>query len=362
MTDTPTTQAPAGLAITAVDVPSHERVVRVTDPESGLHALIAIHNQSRGPAPGGIRFWPYANEAEALNDVLRLSRGMTAKSRALDLPWGGAKTVIIGDPSTLKSPALLRALAHAINRLDGRYIGGEDVNISVADIETMRAITPHLVGSANGCGDPAPFTAQGVFHGIRAAVAERLERDTLCGLKFAVQGAGAVSSILCELLHREGADISVCDLNEMRAKQIAERTGGRVVPVQDIMEIEADVLVPCALGGILNAHSIARLTVPVVAGPANNQLALPEDAARLHARGILYAPDYLINAGGLIAGIAEYEASRDGHNFDRTTTMAKVDLIYARSAALFAEADKRDLPPATLCDQQIAARIDPQPA
>ena len=358
MPDHATPSLPTGLTISNIDIPTHDRVLRVVDSVSGLHALIGIHNQRRGPALGGIRFWPYADEDEALRDVLRLSRGMTAKSAALDLPWGGAKTVIIGDPKKLKSPALLRALAYAINSLGGHYIGGEDVNISVADIEVMRTITPHLVGSAEGCGDPAPYTAQGVFHGIRAAVSHRLGRDNLQGLRLAVQGAGAVSAILCRLLHREGAVISVCDLKEARAHHVAKQCGARVVPALAILETDADVLVPCAFGGTLDAQSIARLNVSVIAGPANNQLALAEDAESLHARNILYAPDYLINAGGLIAGIAEYEANRDRHSFDRAAALAEVDLIYKRSSALFVEAQRLDLAPATLCDRTIASQID----
>ncbi len=288
----------------------HDSIHYFEEPASGLRAIIAVHSTALGPAAGGCRRWTYASEAAALTDVLRLSRGMTYKNAVAGLPFGGGKSVILAAENAPKSRALFEAFGRAVDSLQGRYITAEDVGISVDDMRIARGETPYVSGlpqSGSGAGgDPSPWTALGVFHGIEAAVAARLDKASLAGVTVAVQGVGHVGSHLCALLHEAGAKLLVADVNGDKLRNLLERVPAEVVAPQDILSSNADVLAPCALGNVLNSETIPRIRASVVAGAANNQLASAADGARLAARGILYAPDYVINAGGVISVAREY--------------------------------------------------------
>ncbi len=286
----------------------HEQVLHCCDATSGLRAIIAVHNTALGPALGGIRMWPYGSEAEALRDVLRLSRGMTYKSAMARLPFGGGKCVLIGNPRTDKSIPLLRSLGRFVNALGGRYIGAEDSGISVADMKTIAAETRHVAGiqnkpTRNGSsrsGDPSPATAYGVFLGIQSALEYRFGTGDLAGVQVALQGVGNVGFRLAELLVGAGARLRITDIDEEVAVRTAQTLGIEAVAPDDIFDVEADVFAPCALGAIINDNTVPRLRVAIVAGSANNQLAEQRHGGELMKRKILYAPDYVINAGGVI--------------------------------------------------------------
>jgi leucine dehydrogenase len=287
----------------------HEQVVFAADRDTGLRAIIAIHNTNLGPALGGCRMWPYATEEEAITDVLRLSRGMTYKSAMAGLPLGGGKAVVIGDPRKHKTPALLQALGTAVERLGGRYITAEDVGTAPADMLEIRKRTGHVCGIGQGdaaTGDPSPYTALGCFVGIQAAVKHRLGRPFLQGLTVAVQGLGHVGFHLCRLLHDAGAQLVVTDIDPQRCRRAESELGARVVGADAIFDAEAEVFAPCALGAVINRNTIARLKVHIVAGAANNQLADASCGQALRDKGILYAPDYVINAGGVIKVCREH--------------------------------------------------------
>jgi len=282
----------------------HEQVVFCRDRVSGLRAIIGIHSTVLGPALGGCRMYPYKSERDALVDVLRLSRGMTYKAAIAGLNLGGGKSVIIGDPSRDKSEILWRAMGRFIEGLHGRYITAEDSGTAVADMEYMRMETRHVVGisrALGGRGDPSPVTALGVFSGIRAAVEEKLSKSDLRGLKVAVQGVGHVGIHLVRHLSDAGAKVFVADVNAASVAHAVEAYGAEAVDVAKIHAVDCDVFAPCALGGALNKTSIPELQCKIVAGAANNQLADEvEDGARLAQAGILYAPDFVVNAGGLM--------------------------------------------------------------
>jgi leucine dehydrogenase len=298
----------------------HEQIVFCNDPESGLKAIIAIHSTVLGPALGGCRFWNYRSEEDAISDVLRLSRGMTYKAALANLPLGGGKSVIIGDPERLKSKELFRAFGKFVNSMGGRYITAEDVNVRVEDMNLVAQETSYVTGTTSGVGgsgDPSPVTALGVFCGIKAAVRHRLQRESLAGIRVAVQGCGAVGSHLCQLLAESGAQLVVADINTKAALKIREKYHAEVVPSETIHHHAVDVYSPCALGGILNPKNISEIKAPIIAGGANNQL-LDEvrDGDALRARHILYAPDYVINAGGLINVCHELRGYREEHALD----------------------------------------------
>ena len=289
------------------DFADHEQVVFVSDDKSGLKAIIAVHNSNLGPALGGCRMWPYASEEEAVRDVLRLSRGMTYKSAMARLKLGGGKSVIIGNPRTDKTPALLAAFARALEQLNGRYIAAEDSGTSVADMKFMTQFTQHVAGihdkpsdEGTRSGDPSPATAYGTFIGIQAAVKERLGRDSLDGLRVAVQGVGNVGYDLARQLKEAGAQLWVTDIHREPLVQAGRELGATVVAPDEIFGLDVDVFAPCALGAILNDSTIPQLKASIVAGAANNQLAEARHGVELMKRGILYAPDYVINAGGII--------------------------------------------------------------
>ena len=314
----------------------HERVLRVTDAASGLNAIIAIHDTTLGPALGGTRVWPYRNEDEALTDVLRLSQGMTLKAALAGTPTGGGKGVIIADPRTGKSPDLLRAYGRAVDSLGGGFVTGEDVGLTVADADTIAEETSHIVGSSARGGDPAPATALGVYLGIKSALRHRLGNDSLRNRHVAVQGLGNVGRNLVELLHRDGASFSVADINAAAVAEAETRYGATGASTDGIYDVEADVFAPCALGGVLSDETIPRMKFAVVAGSANNQLAEDRHGEMLARAGILYAPDYVINGGGLIALSLEY--SGGGYTWPKARGMVAgigktLDEIFARASA-----------------------------
>lgn len=339
----------------ARDFDAHEAVHFLHDRTTGLRAIVAIHSTALGPAAGGCRYWSYATEAEAVTDVLRLSRGMSYKNAMAGLPVGGGKSVVLKDPATPKDEAYLEALGAAIESLGGRYITAEDVGMSDHDMTVIARRTRYVCGLPRGDGqaggNPGPWTAEGVFRGIRAAVRHKLGRSGFAGIHVAVQGLGSVGGALAGKLAQAGATLTVADIDAHRAERLAVELGARHVSVDEIMNVEADVLAPCALGAVLNETTVSRLKVGIVAGAANNQLAGPEDGARLHARGILYAPDYVINAGGIINVMAEYLG--DG---DAQAVLARIERIEERLADIFAESDRSNQPTDVVADR-IARRL-----
>ena len=285
----------------------HEHVAFHQDPASGLRAIIAVHSTRLGPGLGGCRMWPYASDAEALTDVLRLSRGMTYKAALAGLPQGGGKSVILGDPRHDKSPALMRAMGRFVESLNGRYIVAEDSGTSVPDIRLMAEQTRHVGGLADAAsiaagrsGDHSPATALGVFIGLQAAVRAALGRDDLRGLKVAIQGVGNVGYRLARHLHDAGAKLWVTDLHQPAVDRAVAEFGATAVAMEAIHALDVDVFAPCALGAVLDETRIPQIKAKVIAGAANNQLAKPRDGQRVLDHGLLYAPDYVINAGGII--------------------------------------------------------------
>jgi len=313
----------------------HEEVVFCRDRETGLRAIIAVHDTSLGPALGGCRMWNYQSEKEALFDVLRLSRAMTYKAAVAGLDLGGGKAVIIGDPK-IKSEALFRAFGRFVESLGGRYITAEDVNIRVEDINAMALETSYVTGasSKDGSGDPSPITSLGVYHGIRASVLHKLGKQDLEGLKIAIQGCGAVGTFLAELLHKNNCKLFVSDVDPQKTENAAKCYGAKIVDVNEIHSIPVDVFAPCALGGVINDKTIPELKTVIVAGGANNQL-LDEDkhSVMLKEKDILYAPDYVINAGGLI------NVYRDLKGYDEAESRRRTEKIYETLIGIYKSAD-----------------------
>lgn len=281
----------------------HEHVAFCEDRSSGLRAIIAVHSSTLGPAVGGCRMYPYASEADALTDVLRLSRGMTYKSALAGLPFGGGKSVILGDPRTDKTPDLLESMGDFIDSLGGRYVAAEDSGTCVADIAAMAGRTAHVSGLKAGAeygGDPSPSTAYGVYLGIRTAVRHRLGKGAMRGLRAAIQGLGNVGFHLAGLLAADGVEVFGADVKRENLERAVRTHGINGVDTDDILTLEVDVFAPCAMGAVLNRRSVDELRAGIVAGAANNQLAEEAQADQLWQRGILYCPDFLINAGGII--------------------------------------------------------------
>jgi leucine dehydrogenase len=291
------------LEISLLRTPEHEQVIRVEDSSCGLVGFVALHSTQLGPAAGGLRMRAYVDEAEALDDVLRLSRGMTYKNAAAGLPLGGGKAVIMGDPVRLKTPELLRAFGRAVESFQGRYWTAEDMGMTPSDMAVLGSETQYVAGLVDGpfaSGDPSPITAQGIFNAICTTARHKFGIADLTGRHVAVQGLGHVGMHLCGLLHAAGARLTVADLSSDATVRAQKEFAATAVNVNDILSVAADILAPCAIGAILNKDSIAKLKVQVVAGGANNQLSTPQDGARLHQRGILYAPDFVANGGGII--------------------------------------------------------------
>ncbi|WP_179354023.1 Glu/Leu/Phe/Val family dehydrogenase [Winogradskyella vidalii] len=304
----------------------HEQIVFCNDKDTGLKAIIGIHNTVLGPALGGTRMWNYNSEWEALNDVLRLSRGMTFKSAITGLNLGGGKAVIIGDAKTQKTPELMRRFGEFVNDLSGRYITAEDVGMTTEDMDTVREVTPYVTGiseSKGGAGNPSPITAYGVFMGMKAAAKFQFGSEILEDKSVYVQGIGNVGEALVEHLVNEGANVTISDISQERLEEVRSKYGVTIYGGKDIYSEEMDIYAPCALGATINDDTIQKLKAKVVAGAANNQLA--EESKHgliLQERGIVYAPDFLINAGGIINVYAELE------NYDRQEIMRKTENIY----------------------------------
>jgi leucine dehydrogenase len=296
----------------------HEGVHAFSDEKTGLKCIIAVHSTARGPAAGGCRMWAYPDAEAALTDALRLSRAMSYKNAMADLELGGGKAVIIGDSRRQKTPALFEAFGRAVEDVAGKYWTAEDVGVSPADLMHARRHTRYVAGLEGhpaASGDPSPVTAEGVFRGIRLSVKRRLNRD-LDGITVAIQGVGHVGAYLAEKLHAAGAKLIITDVNEDALRQVAGATGARIVTPGAIFDADAEVFAPCALGGAINADTLPRLKAKVVAGGANNQLADPDVGRALFAHGILYAPDYVINGGGIINVAGEIRAIDRGEAFD----------------------------------------------
>lgn len=331
------------------DFDAHEALHFVTDEKTGLRAIIAMHSTHLGPAAGGTRFWHYAEDSQALTDALRLSRGMSYKNAMAGLPLGGGKAVILADAARTKTPEMIAAFGRAVNGLAGNYVTAEDVGVSVADMITISTQTPYVAGlpveGGEVGGDPGPHTSLGVFLGIKAAVKQALGKDSVAGLHIALQGAGSVAGGVARHAAAEGAKLSIADVDQARVAKLAAETGATIVDVANILSIEADVISPCALGAILTEESIAALNTPIVAGGANNQLATAEDGKRLQARGILYAPDYVINAGGIINVSTEYLG--DG---GPELVRQRIDGIPGRLEQIWAESAATGQDPASVAD------------
>jgi leucine dehydrogenase len=331
------------------DFDAHEEIHFVTNDQCGLRAIIAVHSTHLGPAAGGARFWHYARDEEALTDALRLSRGMSYKNAMAGLPLGGGKAVILANEERSKTPDQLHAFGKAVDHLGGRYVTAEDVGMSVADMIEVARSTKFVAGLPNSTGDvggdPGPHTALGVFLGLKAAVRNALGKDRLDGLHIALQGADSVATGVALHACAEGARLSIADIDEAKAQKLAGMTGATVVAPDEILGIEADVLSPCALGAILDEQTIAALKVPVVAGAANNQLAMPEDGQRLQERGILYAPDYVINAGGIINVCTEHLGEGDA-----ALVRERIEGIPVRLDQIWAESKQSGRDPAAVAD------------
>jgi len=331
---------------------NHEAVIFHAEATSGLKAVIAIHNTTRGPAVGGCRMWPYTSEEEGIADALRLSRGMSYKSALAGLPFGGGKSVVFGDPATDKSEALWRAMGRFVETLAGRYVIAEDVGTSPADLEIVRRETRSVAGIAEGgSGDPSPATAWGVHVGIKAAVKARLGRDELKGVRVAVQGLGHVGLELCRLLAADGVVLYVADINRARAAKAGKAFGATAVAPEAIYGLDVDVFAPCALGAVINDCTVPRLKAAIVAGSANNQLAEARHADALAQAGILYAPDYAINAGGII------NIAHEGPRYCHERAFEQISQIYDTLLEIFACSDAERITTAAAADRIAARRL-----
>ena len=334
------------------DFDRHENVVFGHDAETGLKAIIAIHNTNLGPAVGGCRMWAYASETEALTDVLRLAKGMTYKSALAKLELGGGKSVIIGDPRRDKTPELMRAMGRLVDALGGRYIVAEDVGTTVADMDTIALETRHVRGTSKGSGNPSPYTAYGVYLGIRAAVQHWLKRNAgdLERIKVAIQGLGQVGYPLARYLHQDGAELFVSDISEETVQQAVSDFGAKPVPAGEVYDAPVDVFAPCAMGAVINDLTLPRLKATIIAGCANNQLAEDRHGAELARRGILYAPDYVINAGGII----EIGYGDDDDEEEITRHVAGIGPTLLE---IFARADAEKLPTNPVADRIAVERF-----
>lgn len=351
--------------IRTIQVPGYELVIEGKDPESGLHCFIAIHDSTLGPALGGVRIYPYSNPEEALDDVLRLAKGMTYKSAVISNGLGGGKSVIIADPKKGKPEALLLAFAEVVDSLKGQYIAAEDVGTSVDDMGILRKKTPYVaaLSSDQSSGDPSRFTAWGVFRGLQAVAKKLWGTRSLKGKTIAIQGLGHVGSKLAEILFWEGADLILTDTDPDKLGRHVHLYKAVKIQPGDFIEVPCDILSPCALGGILNSSSIPKLRCRAVAGAANNQLLTQEDGFALRERNILYAPDYIINSGGIINAAAEF----DKGGYDPNVSRNRVDHIFDTLAIVFEKAEQENKPTSQVADELaeshlknlIGKRIDP---
>ena len=351
------------MSMTLFDSPSfanHEGVHSVFDEKTGLRAIIAVHSTARGPAVGGTRMWNYASSAEALEDVLRLSRGMSYKNAVADLEMGGGKSVILGDARTQKTPELFQAFGRALNTLGGIYYAAEDVGVSVGDIAEARKMTPYVLGLSDGpeaSGDPSPVTAEGVFRSTLLAARRLWKQDDLTGLTVAIQGIGHVGAYLADKLHAAGAKLVMTDVNAALLSEVASRTGAEIVAPDAIYDVKADIYAPCALGATLNPETLDRLTVKAVVGAANNQLATPDIGQQLFERGVLYAPDYVVNGGGIINVAAEIRGLEAGAAFDGQWVSTKLDRLAQTLGEVIDQSISEKRPANLVADEIARARI-----
>ncbi|MFG0318347.1 MAG: Glu/Leu/Phe/Val dehydrogenase dimerization domain-containing protein [Planctomycetota bacterium JB042] len=343
--------------ISEIKVEGWERVVRGVDPDAGLHGIVAVHDTTLGPALGGLRMWPYASEDEALVDVMRLSRGMTYKSALAQTGLGGGKAVIIGNASTDKSPALFHAMGKLIDSLGGKYITAEDVGIGIEDLDHVRETTKWVSGLSienGGSGNPSPYTAHGTFVGLKACLEEVWGSADFSGKTFAVQGIGAVAKPLCEAIRKEGGVVVAADVNEKNLQWVRDHLDGtEIVEPNSIYDVDCDVFVPCALGAVLNDATIPRLKAKAVGGCANNQLGEERHAAMLQEKEILYAPDYVINAGGIINVSCEFEPG----GYQESSAMPKIENIYHALKEVFAKAREDGITTSEAADRVAERRI-----
>jgi len=328
----------------------HEQVVFCNDEKSGLKSIICIHSTALGPAVGGCRMWEYANDEEALIDALRLSRGMTYKNAMAGLPFGGGKAVILGDSKTMKSDQLFKAYGRFLNNLNGRYVTAEDVGITTADMAIVHTETNFVAGLEGKSGDPSPITAYGVYKGIMAAVKHKFGRDSIEGIKVSVQGVGHVGYYLCRYLHEEGAKLIVTDINQESIDKVVNEFNATAVGIDEIYDQDVEIYAPCALGATINDETISRLKCTIVAGAANNQLAEDRHGTELMQKGILYAPDYVINAGGIINISFE-------ENYSLENAMQKVDDIYDTLYEVFETSAREGNSTNYIADQLARDRI-----
>lgn len=343
------------LMMNEIPVEGYEKVIEVREEKSGLHAFIAIHSTALGPSLGGLRIYPYASKEDALNDVLNLSKGMTYKSAMAEIGLGGGKAVIIADPSKDKTEALLLAFGAAVECLKGLYICAEDVGSTPQDMLTISKSTSYVAAlpTRRSSGDPSPFTAWGCFRGIQAVARTLWGNDSVKGRTIAIQGLGAVGSHLAEHLFWHGANLIVSDVVKEKVDQAVHRYGAHVVAPEKFYGVECDILSPCAMGGAISLRTLPLLKCQAVAGSANNQLQTPECGELLNEKGILYAPDFIINAGGIINAAMEFEP--DG--YDPKMALEKVDGIYGTLCDIFEIARLREMSPAQVADELAESKV-----
>ena len=347
------------MKIEAIPTEGYEQVVKCEDAESGLKAVIAVHNTHLGPALGGLRMWPYQSWDDAFFDVRRLSRGMTYKSAVADTGLGGGKSVIIGNPRTDKSEALFRAMGRFVDSLEGKYVTAEDVGTTVDDMVNVRKETTRVTGlprSMGSSGDPSPWTALGTFLGMKACLGEVFDSEDFSGRTVAIQGCGHVGQYLIEHLHEAGAKMMIADIATDKVEALAGKYGCEIVSPGDILFQECDILAPCALGAVVNDESLPKLNTKIIAGAANNILLKEEHGQRLREMDILYAPDYVINAGGIINVSIEVEGE-----YDEDRARAKVENIYVALKKIFAMAKAENIP-TNIASNRVAEERLAQPA
>ncbi|MGH1414353.1 MAG: Glu/Leu/Phe/Val family dehydrogenase [Pelagimonas sp.] len=339
--------------ITDLPISTHERVVFIEDLPGGLSALIAIHSTARGPGAGGLRMRDYADFDDALTDVLRLSHGMTLKNAAADLALGGGKAVIIGNPATQKTPELLEAFGAAVETLGGAYRTAEDMGMTPDDMAVIARKTDYVAGLPGASGDPSPITARGVFLSMKVAAKHRFGSEDLTGKRIALQGLGHVGMHLADMLHEAGAKLIVTDVNEEALDEAVVSFNAKVVGLEEIYTQDVDIFAPCALGAVLNEKTIPVLTCKMVCGAANNLLATPEDGARLAARDILYAPDFVANGGGIINAAPEILGETHGPDWLED----KLQALASNLDAILTQALDTDVPPHEVAEQLVDAKV-----
>jgi leucine dehydrogenase len=337
------------MKITPIPVDGYEKILKAEDPAIGFKAIISVHDTTLGPALGGLRMWPYESDDAALTDVLRLSRGMTYKSAVARTGLGGGKSVIIGDPATQKKPEIFRAMGEFVDSFEGRYITAEDVGTSVADMEWIREKTKWVTGRSRdegGSGDPSPYTAYGTFLGIKAYVEEVMKKQDLNGIRVGIQGVGHVGIYLGQRLKEAGCEMVICDVDQERVEYAAKELGASVCSPDEIYSREMDVFAPCALGAVVNDKTIPQFKCKIIAGASNNVLHEPRHGEELKKLGIAYAPDYVINAGGVIN--VSFEFAPGG--YDEKVSLKKIDEIYDTLKQILKISAEKDITTAEAAD------------